>query len=58
MRHILKCVSCNEYTMSESCPKCGGKAVTVKPAKFSPEDRFADYRRKSKRERLEKKGWL
>jgi H/ACA ribonucleoprotein complex subunit 3 len=58
MKHILKCLGCASYTMSTSCPKCGAKASTVKPAKFSPEDKFAGYRRSFKEEELKKKGWL
>lgn len=49
MKHILKCENCKTYTMKEQC-SCGGKAATVKPAKYSPEDKYADYRRKAKKE--------
>ena len=55
--HILKCEKCGSYTMKESCA-CGGKAVSVKPAKYSPDDKYADLRRQVKREQLEKKGLL
>ncbi|MBW2991841.1 RNA-protein complex protein Nop10 [Candidatus Woesearchaeota archaeon] len=55
MKHILKCQSCNEYTMNEEC-KCGGKAVNPKPPKYSPEDPYADYRRKAKKQLLIEKG--
>lgn len=57
MKHILKCRKCSTYTMKEKC-KCGGKAVTVKPQKYSPEDKYASYRRKAKRQLLEKEGIL
>ncbi len=57
MRHIFKCEKCSAYTMSEKC-KCGGKALTTKPAKYSPDDRYKAYRRKAKREMLEKGGLL
>ena len=41
--------------MNAEC-KCGGKAVSVKPAKYSPEDKYAKYRRKAlEKERKEKK---
>ncbi len=50
MKHILKCGKCSNYTMKEQC-SCGGNAVTVKPAKYSPEDKYADYRRKAKKEK-------
>ncbi len=47
MKHILKCKTCGKYTMQEKCG-CGGIAVTVIPAKFSPEDKYAHLRRKAK----------
>lgn len=47
MKHILKCQSCGKYTMSEKC-SCGGKAVLIKPAKYSPEDKYGHLRRKAK----------
>lgn len=56
-RHILRCVECGRYTMNESCG-CGEKALTTKPPKFSPDDRYADYTRKAKRSSLEKQGLL
>lgn len=34
--------------MQEKCPKCGSKADNPKPAKFSPDDRYGEYRRKAK----------
>ena len=33
--------------MKETCT-CNGKAITPKPSKFSPEDKYAQYRRKAK----------
>ncbi|MBW2985993.1 RNA-protein complex protein Nop10 [Candidatus Woesearchaeota archaeon] len=47
MKHILQCTKCNNYTMKEKCD-CGGKAVTIVPAKYSPQDKYAEYRRKAK----------
>jgi H/ACA ribonucleoprotein complex subunit 3 len=43
---IKKCESCGTYTMKEKCPKCGGKAISPQPPKYSPEDRYGKYRRK------------
>ncbi len=57
MRHIFKCGECSAYTMNETC-KCGGKAVTVKPPKYSPEDKYAPYRRTAKKAALEMEGIL
>lgn len=41
---MLKCVECGRYTISEKCPSCGGRAVTVHPARYSPDDKYARYR--------------
>lgn len=41
---MLKCSSCGKYTISEKCPYCSGKTVTVHPAKYSPDDKYARYR--------------
>lgn len=49
MKHILKCLKCGKYTLKEKC-SCGGKAVSAKPAKYSPEDKFGKYRRLAKKE--------
>lgn len=46
MTQILKC-SCGAYGLSERCT-CGGKRVSPKPPKWSPEDRYGSYRRKYK----------
>ena len=56
-KHILKCTVCGRYTMKEQCV-CGGKAVAVIPAKYSPEDKYAKYRREARREELIAKGLL
>jgi len=43
---LRKCVECGEYTLNEeSCPICGGNLRIPHPAKFSPEDKYAKYRR-------------
>jgi len=47
MKHILKCENCGNYTLKEKCA-CGGKALSIKPAKYSPNDPYAKYRRKVK----------
>ncbi len=47
--HILKCPSCMLYGLKETCA-CGSVRVRVKPAKYSPEDKYADYRRKAKQD--------
>lgn len=57
MRHILKCSKCNKYLLKDKCG-CGGKAVSPKPPKYSPEDTYAKYRREAKKEDLEKEGLI
>jgi H/ACA ribonucleoprotein complex subunit 3 len=57
MRHILKCPGCGAYTMKEKC-SCGEKALNVKPPKYSPEDKYAGYRRTAKRQKMEEEGIL
>jgi len=56
-RAILKCTKCSSYTLDENC-ECGGKASSPKPAKYSPDDKYAKYRREVKRDELEKRGLL
>ncbi|MFC1753533.1 RNA-protein complex protein Nop10 [Thermoproteota archaeon] len=58
MKHILKCKECSAYTLHDKCSKCGGESVSPIPAKYSPEDPYGEYRRKAKRELLEKAGLL
>ena len=47
--HILKCNECGAYTLDSVC-KCQGKAVSTKPPKYSPDDKYGSYRRKFMRE--------
>ncbi|MBT3303802.1 ribosome biogenesis protein [Candidatus Woesearchaeota archaeon] len=46
MNHIMKCSKCGKYTLEASC--CSKKTVSPRPPKYSPEDKYADYRRKYK----------
>lgn len=48
---LRKCVECERYTLNqEKCPYCRGKLRVPHPAKFSPEDKYAKYRRAMKDE--------
>jgi len=47
---ILLCNSCHQYTLEKKCAKCDSPAVTPKPAKYSPEDKYGEYRRRYKKE--------
>ncbi|MBI2144217.1 ribosome biogenesis protein [Candidatus Woesearchaeota archaeon] len=58
MKQIRRCQGCSAYTLMERCGKCSFQAVVPKPAKYSPEDHYAAYRRKAKEEQLRAKGWL
>lgn len=55
MQHILKCEACNKFTMKESCV-CEAKTVPVKPAKYTPQDKYAQYRRQAKEAEWRVKG--
>lgn len=46
---ILICPKCKTYTLKKTCPKDRTKTVTVKPAKYSPEDKWGKYRRIAKK---------
>ncbi len=58
MNHILYCQNCRNYTLKEQCPDCFSKTVVPRPAKYSPEDHYAAYRRKAKESQLMERGWL
>lgn len=57
MEHILKC-KCGQYTMENTCPKCGGVADNPRPPKWSPEDKYGEYRRQAKEGDRKEKGLL
>ncbi|NWF96130.1 MAG: RNA-protein complex protein Nop10 [Candidatus Thorarchaeota archaeon] len=53
MTHLYKCVECGEYTLNESkCPRCGGRVRSPEPARYSPTDRYGEYRRRAKKKTL------
>lgn len=47
-KHIFYCANCQEYTMKQLCANCKQKTAEKKPAKFSPEDKYGQYRREVK----------
>jgi H/ACA ribonucleoprotein complex subunit 3 len=47
---LRKCPSCRAYTLKDTCPKCAGATFMPLPAKYSPEDRYGEYRRRLKKE--------
>ena len=40
---LRRCQSCNQYTLQDTC-KCGGKAISPHPAKFSLDDKYRRYK--------------
>ena len=46
---LRKCVKCGRYTLRQNrCPYCGGPLRVPHPPKFSPEDKYGEYRRRLK----------
>ena len=50
---MRKCPSCGRYTLKDRCPECGEPTVSPIPPRFSPEDRYGEYRRRLKKEKGE-----
>ncbi len=49
MRFLLrKCRGCGRYTLKEVCPECGSPTTSAHPPRYSPEDKYAKYRRMAK----------
>jgi len=42
---LLRCSACGRYTLKSQCPSCGAPTRSPHPARFSPQDRWARYRR-------------
>ena len=57
MKRLLKCAECGNYALRPDC-SCGGTAVALGPAKFSPEDAYGRYRRQAKKFILKERGFL
>jgi len=41
---LMKCAKCGRYMLSDRCPDDGSTTMTVHPARFSPDDKYARYR--------------
>lgn len=49
---LRKCASCGRYTLkTDACAYCKGKLIMPYPLRFSPIDKYGDYRRKFKMEK-------
>ncbi|MBW9221991.1 RNA-protein complex protein Nop10 [Methanothermococcus sp. SCGC AD-155-C09] len=46
---MRKCPKCNRYTLKNFCNLCNEKTITIKPPRFSLEDRYGKYRRMLKK---------
>jgi len=57
MKQILHCARCGKYTLKQVCD-CGGKTESSLPPKYSPDEKYAEYRRKVKEEEWKEKGLL
>jgi len=55
MKHIFKCPKCKTYTLKKICNKCQDKTRSSKPPKYSPQDKYGDYRRNQKKQELKEK---
>ena len=43
MRRIKRCGVCGKYTLGQEC--CGEGTRTAHPPRYSPQDKYAKYRR-------------
>ncbi len=57
-KHILYCTKCKKYTLKDVCDKCKGKTTQPKPPRYSPEDKYGNFRRQTKEEEYKAKGYL
>ena len=44
---IRKCPNCGRYTLKEKCPVCSVETISPHPARFSPDDKYVEYRIKA-----------
>lgn len=42
---MMRCPRCSGYTFKETCPRDGERTRMPIPVRYSPEDRYAKYRR-------------
>ncbi|MFQ5405887.1 MAG: RNA-protein complex protein Nop10 [Candidatus Micrarchaeia archaeon] len=43
---LLKCSNCGKYTLKHDCPVCCCQTKVAHPSRYSPQDKYAKYRRK------------
>jgi len=49
MPNLCYCKNCKLYTLDNICSKCKEKTISKNPPRFSPQDRYGEYRRKLKK---------
>ncbi|MFO7837280.1 MAG: RNA-protein complex protein Nop10 [Candidatus Thorarchaeota archaeon] len=50
MTRLFRCTKCGRYTLNdETCPECEGEVGNPHPARYSPQDKYGEYRRVAKR---------
>lgn len=54
MNRIRFCGGCRAYTLEKTCRKCGNETVINAPPKYSKDETVAFYRRKVKKESLDR----
>ena len=48
---MRKCSKCGRYMLpKDKCPYCGGNLVVPHPPRYSPADKYVEYRLKAKAE--------
>jgi len=52
---LRRCAKCGRYSMRDCCQEEGAETKSVHPAKYSPQDKWALYRRMEKYPKLFKK---
>lgn len=57
MKHIFKCGNCGKYTMKEVCG-CGQKTLIARHVRYTPNDKFASYKRKAKIDEYTSRGLI
>lgn len=57
-KYLQKCSKCGEYGLTNAksvCKHCGGTLVNIFPPKYSPIDKYANYRLVYFKEEFKKK---
>gem|GEM_PF-5952522 len=58
MKSILVCPVCNRFTLIPTCKQCSIPTESVRPIKYSPEDKYHVYRRQAQEDGRKKRGLL